>query len=412
MNEECLMQLFSSKCVSCGGTIKTTKVIHEVLVILNRRCLQCHDTKQWTSQVKTNIPKAVRQRLTGGTGATPQFPQVTLIVLFYLYKMVKVSTTYLCHGLSSQEDSYPRGKTDPSEDCGMKSDEEWNPEEPSLAEDSQKETDEDTEDDTDGVDELPLLSPINSRLCTDCGRFFSKWKHHTCEHKIKPYSCNICGKRCVSPSALSTHSRIHEDSYEYRCKYCHGTFRTKADKMTHEQTHFTEGRPYKCTDCPKAFASIKERRAHLEVHRGPKQLKCNICGIEFMQPLSLKRHLVVHTGVKAYKCSLCQRGFNQAGHLKSHMRLHTGERPYKCQYCDKCFNHNVSLKTHVQRCHTTNSGHVPNKCKTACCAVEGWQRHNGDAQKKMHYLKLSKKRSTGRPKGRPKRNAPDVLVLG
>uniref|UniRef100_A0A3Q3MS39 C2H2-type domain-containing protein n=1 Tax=Labrus bergylta TaxID=56723 RepID=A0A3Q3MS39_9LABR len=138
----------------------------------------------------------------------------------------------------------------------------------------------------------------------------------------------------------------------------------------------------------------------------------------------LQRHSVVHTGLKPYKCSVCERGFNQASNLKSHMRLHTGERPFKCQHCDKCFNHNVSLKSHVQRYHTSSSGPDRNKRKKvkreseAADAedngnqidsesevenVEG--RHDtGEEVQKVQIKKApkSKKRTTGRPRGRPK----------
>lgn len=307
---------------------------------------------------------------------------------------------------NADEESDRMEETDSSEEGHTDSDDEWSPgEELLLPEELHNESDEETKYD---VEDYALLAPTHSRLCTDCGRFFSRWKRHMCEHKMKPYSCNICGKRCVSEVALSNHSRIHEDNYEYLCKYCHVTFKTKADKMTHEQTHLTQGKPYKCPDCSESFATIKERRAHMEVHRGPKQLKCNICGLEFTQQLTLKRHLVVHTGVKPFKCSVCQRGFNQAGHLKSHLRLHTGERPYKCQHCDKCFNHNVSLKSHVQRYHTANPGRAQKKSKMdkkTSDTADAQERNKQVLQKKRNHFPKYRKRSTGRPVGRPKRES-------
>uniref|UniRef100_A0AAQ5XKE0 C2H2-type domain-containing protein n=1 Tax=Amphiprion ocellaris TaxID=80972 RepID=A0AAQ5XKE0_AMPOC len=239
------------------------------------------------------------------------------------------------------EESDAVNETEESSDPGdMDSDEDWKPVKdffPLGVLPSQPDEESKDEGEEEAAD-YPSILPQHTELCTDCGKFFNKRKSHTCEHKIKPYSCYICGKRCVSKIALNSHSRIHNESYEHRCKYCHVTFRTKVGKMTHEQTHQTEGKPYKCPDCSETFASNRE--AHLANHRDPKVFKCGVCEIDFKDVHHLQRHSVVHTGLKPYKCSVCQRGFNQQSHLKSHMRLHTGERPYKCQHCDKSFNHN------------------------------------------------------------------------
>ncbi|XP_039999219.1 transcriptional repressor CTCF-like isoform X4 [Xiphias gladius] len=386
------------------------------------QCLQCEYRNQWKSQVNASVPTAEDQHLTGGTGGTPEatptddsgVPEIVAVI---------------------DEESDPMDETDESSDQGdMDSDEDWKPVKDLLpTKVLQKESDEETEDDeVEEIDDYPPIAPKHSQLCTECGRFFNKRRPHTCEHKIKPYSCNICGKRCVSEIALNSHGRIHDENYEHRCKYCHITFKTKVDKTTHEQIHLTQGKPYKCPDCSETFATNKERKIHLEDHRGPKQLKCHICGIEFLWPLSLQRHLAVHTGVKPFKCSVCQRGFNQAGHLKSHMRLHTGERPYKCRHCDKRFNHNVSLKSHVQRYHTSSSGRERKKEKINERAsdtgdaqgngnkggadseldnVEEEQESEEEVEKERIYRPKKKRKSTGRPIGRPKNYASSNLVL-
>ncbi|XP_039999218.1 zinc finger protein 236-like isoform X3 [Xiphias gladius] len=409
VNESRLLQLFSSKCPLCGSKVKVEKIIHGVLIVLNQQCLQCEYRNQWKSQVNASVPTAEDQHLTGGTGVTPE---------------------------TASEESDPMDETEESSDQGdMDSDEDWNPtDELLLGKKLHNESDEETEDDeVEEIDDYPPIAPKHSQLCTECGRFFNKRRPHTCEHKIKPYSCNICGKRCVSEIALNSHGRIHDENYEHRCKYCHITFKTKVDKITHEQIHLTQGKPYKCPDCSETFATNKERNIHLEDHRGPKQLKCHICGIEFNRTLSMRRHLVVHTGVKPFKCSVCQRGFNQAGHLKSHMRLHTGERPYKCQHCDKRFNHNVSLKSHVQRYHTSSSGRERKKGKTNKTvsdtgdAQENGRKRGADLgldnaedeldkggreEKERIDMPKKKKRSTGRPIGRPKRKTAGLVLAG
>uniref|UniRef100_A0A3Q2DR15 Uncharacterized protein n=1 Tax=Cyprinodon variegatus TaxID=28743 RepID=A0A3Q2DR15_CYPVA len=317
--------------------------------------------------------------------------------------------------------------SDPSE---MDSDEEWKP--PLGVFPVKLFPAKQNNDSTDYIEYCDYLSltPIHNQLCTDCGRFFDKRKPHTCEHKVKPYCCYICGKRCVNQVALNFHSRIHNEDYEFHCKFCNVTFKLKAEKYAHEQMHITQGKPYKCPDCSETFATNKERRIHLENHRGTIELKCRFCGVEFLRALSIQRHLLTHTGEKPYKCSVCQRGFNQSSHLKSHMRLHTGERPYKCQHCEKCFTHNVSLKNHVQRYHAAHS--APEQKKDTKSSQES-DRHrtqsNGfrksteesdseeeeeevsdydaegtddEMQTEGFYRSKSKRRSTGRPIGRPK----------
>ncbi|KAM6989305.1 uncharacterized protein LKV04_008989 [Tautogolabrus adspersus] len=304
------------------------------------------------------------------------------------------------------------------------SDEEWNPTDDFLlVKDSEEESEEEEEEDEEETFGYLWGLKINE-LCTECGSFYSQ-KPHTCEHKMKPFSCNICGKRCVNEISLKNHSRIHDETYEHPCKYCNVTFKTRMDKLNHEQYHQVNNDPYKCPDCPQTFTTRKKRNEHLSNHRTPDVIQCGICGIEFSQIHHLQRHSVVHTGLKPYKCSVCERGFNQASNLKSHMRLHTGERPYKCQHCDKSFNHNVSLKSHVQRYHTSSSGPDRNKRKKVKRETEapdaednGNQKDsesevdNGEGEhdteeevqkvKKTKVPQKKKKKTTGRPRGRPK----------
>ncbi|XP_062261115.1 zinc finger protein 568-like isoform X2 [Platichthys flesus] len=404
VNEKQLLQLFGSRCPLCDSNVKMEKIIHGGLIIVKRQCLQCKYRHQWKSLIGVDVQGAEGQHLS------------------YDSKLI-----------SESEESNRRNETDDSSDPGpVESDDDWKPaEQRSLAAELPNGSDETEEDEGEEVDNYYVFAPNHSELCTECGKFFSKRWPHTCEHKVKPYSCNICGKRCVSEVALNRHSRVHNENYEHRCKYCHRTFKTKVDKITHQQIHVTEGKPYKCPDCPETFASNKDREIHLEDHRGPKQLTCPFCGIEFNRTLSIQRHLMVHTGQKPFVCAVCQRGFNQASHLKSHMRLHTGERPFKCDKCEKCFNHNVSLKSHIQRYHSSNPAHERKrgrKSKTVStdetdsqekCDERGAELVPGPGEehdeeqplKKMRKLKPKSKRSTGRPIGRPKRNEEGHLIL-
>lgn len=188
------------------------------------------------------------------------------------------------------------------------------------------------------------------RLCPECGVFYTK-NPHVCEHKTKPFVCNICGKRCVSESHLKVHNGVHSETHEHGCTYCHAEFTSKTDKLAHEAVHQEQRDPFKCPDCAMTFASYRGRSEHLSQHWDRSRCRCAVCGARFKNKQHFLRHVAVHTGERAFSCAVCERRFNQGGHLKSHMRLHTGERPYKCKLCDKSFTHNVSLKSHVQRYH-------------------------------------------------------------
>ncbi|KAM3605501.1 uncharacterized protein V6R79_026320 [Siganus canaliculatus] len=393
LTEHGLLKLFVHKCPSCDHELQLEQVANEELIVVNQQCHRCNYRFQWKSQANAGVPTVEHQ--TGGSEETPECQQATpevevpeVPVSQYSTEVITVmnaeaAATEELKKLRAPEGDDTEGELSAPE--GINTDEEWIPSDQFVLTESDVEESDVEESDMEEND------PMHKKLCTDCGTFFNKRRPHMCEHKIKPFSCNICGKRCISEQALRSHSRIHNVNYEFPCKYCSLTFKTKADKMTHEVIHATEEKPYKCPDCSETFALNKERSTHLEVHRGPRQSTCDICGMDFRGPGYLQRHMAVHTGLKPFKCASCSRAFKQASHLKSHMRLHTGERPYKCQYCDKCFNHNVSLKSHIQRYHPSNS--VENNTT---------EKDAGYDIVEQYKPKPRRKQKSGRPIGRPK----------
>ncbi|CAL8338962.1 unnamed protein product [Lota lota] len=282
----------------------------------------------------------------------------------------------------------------------------------------------------DGSYEIKCHSEVCKKvreLCPDCGAFFYVGKTHTCEYKIKPILCNVCGKRLKDEAALKSHSRIHNEDYRHFCKFCMEPFKTRNDKLTHQRAHIPNQKPYKCPDCAMTFSKLRARNFHLKEHRGPNSVSCPHCALVFPAPHCLKRHMLVHTGERQFVCEFCSRSFNQHGHLKSHLRLHTGEKPYQCQHCDKSFNHNVSLKSHVMRYHNGAFDSGPREhTKEMTGKVELTVPRIDETNEEMStedtgegvidedptleeepkkQIKKTYHRSTGRPKGRPKRNA-------
>ncbi|XP_072320751.1 uncharacterized protein [Eucyclogobius newberryi] len=232
---------------------------------------------------------------------------------------------------------------------------------------------------------------LKMQLCTECGEFYKK--SHKCDHKEKRFPCNDCGRRFVSEPALKVHSYMHSETHEYHCKFCYVSFKTKVDKIRHELIHLKQKDPFKCPHCALTFPTFRKRAAHKK-EKHFDTFKCKVCGTSFADQQHFLRHVAVHTGERPFECSVCFQSFKQDSHLKSHMRLHTGERPYRCKHCPKAFNHNVCLKSHLKKYHPQ----------------EEEEKKVKEEEKSEQTVKSKSRRArTGRPRGRPKRNAEDEI---
>lgn len=128
-------------------------------------------------------------------------------------------------------------------------------------------------------------------------------------------------------------------------------FMSKAEMKYHNQNHMREAKPYKCSQCPKAFANSSYLSQHMRIHQGVKPYSCELCSRKFTQLSHLQQHKRTHTGDKPYKCNYhnCTKQFSQLSNLQSHSRCHQLDKPYKCNSCYKCFHDEASLLEHIPR---------------------------------------------------------------
>lgn len=119
-----------------------------------------------------------------------------------------------------------------------------------------------------------------------------------------------------------------------------------------QQMQMREAKPYKCTQCVKAFANSSYLSQHMRIHLGIKPFgPCNYCGKKFTQLSHLQQHIRTHTGEKPYKCKFtgCDKAFSQLSNLQSHSRCHQTDKPFKCNSCYKCFTDEQSLLDHIPK---------------------------------------------------------------
>ncbi|XP_058504443.1 zinc finger protein 91 [Solea solea] len=173
----------------------------------------------------------------------------------------------------------------------------------------------------------------------------------------RPYRCSECGKAFKGSSGLKYHMRDHTGERPYRCTECGKSFKRSSLLSIHQRVH-TGVRAFQCPHCPLTFKWSSHYQYHLRQHTGERPYVCKECGKSFKNTSCLRRHSQMHSGLRPHICSICSKSFSQTSNLKQHERTHSGERPFQCTQCNKSFTHSSNLQLHLR----THSSHKDFKC--------------------------------------------------
>ncbi|XP_052123689.1 zinc finger protein 784-like [Frankliniella occidentalis] len=74
----------------------------------------------------------------------------------------------------------------------------------------------------------------------------------------------------------------------------------------------TEGTPYACSFCDKAFPRLSYLKKHEQTHSDQMPFRCEFCSRLFKHKRSRDRHIKLHTGDKKYRCTQCEAAFSRS----------------------------------------------------------------------------------------------------
>ncbi|XP_058449903.1 zinc finger protein 883-like isoform X2 [Malaya genurostris] len=203
--------------------------------------------------------------------------------------------------------------------------------------------------------------------------------------------CYICVSVFADASELLSHLvEIHTTNTVYRCEECSLDIPVLTMFNRHLSRHDAKERPYKCNDCALRFVSPMQRKHHENATHGgnhrikkckqaERQIMCEICGKKFRHKCKLNDHIQrVHLKVGIPKCEKCGKTFTTKTSLERHMLLHTNEKPYACDQCDESFRRLLNLRHHKSMVHEGKNPHICPECNVEFQGYQAlyWHRKN------------------------------------
>ncbi|KAM7358002.1 uncharacterized protein ACRADG_003127 isoform 2-T2 [Cochliomyia hominivorax] len=140
----------------------------------------------------------------------------------------------------------------------------------------------------------------SEKTCEICERKFVNGKTlskhiKTVHNKIKPFNCNICGKKTARKASLIIHMRQHTGEKPLSCKSCKFSTRDPSVLHKHQMRHERGGK-LKCSLCDYSCIQSNALKRHIRLKHSEyyKQISCDLCSFVTIDVNKLKAHQEDH----------------------------------------------------------------------------------------------------------------------
>ena len=111
------------------------------------------------------------------------------------------------------------------------------------------------------------------------------------------FRCEICGRGYCLKSSLSRHKRTKHDGIYLKCEKCIRIFTSYHARDYHlEKEHGVKRgkveKPYKCQDCEKEYAYLRDLQDHIIAEHTEETYPCIYCKLEYKSPRRLDKHVM------------------------------------------------------------------------------------------------------------------------
>ena len=198
---------------------------------------------------------------------------------------------------------------------------------------------------------LDAHAGLKKYFCEVCGKGFVRFTN-LCTHKLTHTSKTGSKLEQSGDGSDNPHTANSRKKGEQRkCAMCIRAVVTKST-VCHLHGGQSSARSYVCSVCGKRFMSSSHLSAHSKQHLEPR-FSCDLCAKRFTYKCNLKSHCLSHLPLaskKIFHCQRCSKTFNTHNNLALHERTHE-EPTYSCYVCAKGFTRSSNLYRHIRNMH-------------------------------------------------------------